>query len=100
MAKRRTRPKPAPSAPPEPNPRRLSIDASASGGAETLRLFPHELQPGDIWRDEHGAEWRVAAAPHTYREGKRVGVRMVLVRDADSHVGARLGGARAGGGAA
>jgi hypothetical protein len=44
-----------------------------------VEVFPHQLRPGDVYRDEAGVEWTVVAPPHTYRERKRVGVKLVMV---------------------
>jgi hypothetical protein len=40
-----------------------------------VEVFPHQLRPGDVYRDEAGVEWTVAA----YREGKRASVKLVMV---------------------
>ena len=69
MAKRRARPTPPPT-PPEPDPHQLSMDAPTTGQA--LGLFPHELRPGDVYRDSGGVEWTARTVPRTYLNGHRV----------------------------
>ena len=69
LTKRRARPTPPPE--PEPDPRQLSIDDVPTTG-EALRLFPHELRPGDVYRDSGGVEWTVRTVPRTYLNGHPV----------------------------
>jgi hypothetical protein len=41
-----------------------------------LRVFPHELRPGDRVLDDEPHEWEVVALPAAYRKGKILAVRM------------------------
>jgi hypothetical protein len=43
--------------------------------ATELRLFPHELRPGDLV-NVHGVDWQASSHPAVYRMGKMVEVRL------------------------
>jgi hypothetical protein len=43
--------------------------------AAELRLFPHELRPGDLVNID-GREWQVAGHPAVYRQGTMIEVRL------------------------
>jgi hypothetical protein len=49
--------------------------ASKPPPANELRVFPHELRPGDRVT-VNGQEWEVAAAPAVYLQGKMQTVRL------------------------
>jgi hypothetical protein len=66
MAKRRAK------APARPRARR---DALPQGKAETLKVFPFALRPGDGHTDDEGKEWVVLDNPESYKSGKMVMVR-------------------------
>jgi hypothetical protein len=48
---------------------------SPSPGGQ-LRVFPHQIHPGDRLTDGEGREWEVTDHPAPYRQGKLVEVRM------------------------
>jgi hypothetical protein len=68
-ARRRVRPKARPEEP-EPDPRQLELGASA------LTVLPHELRPGDVYRDSGGVERTVRTLPRTYLNGHRVSAKV------------------------
>ena len=37
-----------------------------------VEVFPHELRPGDVYRDSGCVEWTVRTQPRTYLNGHRV----------------------------
>jgi hypothetical protein len=44
-------------------------------GGNRLRVFPHQLLRGDLYRHAESVEWTVVHAPTTYRDGKRMSVK-------------------------
>jgi hypothetical protein len=66
--------------------------ASKPPPANELRVFPHELRPGDRVT-VNGQEWEVAAAPAVYLQGKMQTVRLRKPGDPERDLRRAHGGA-------
>ena len=56
----------------------MSFEAQAAP-ADGQPMLPHQLRPGDVFRDVAGAEWEVTHAPAVCRGGKRLTVQVRLL---------------------
>ena len=85
----------------KPKPEQLQLPSESAGAeAPATRVFPHQLRPGDVYRDAAGREWTVAVPPSLYRGEKRVVVRFGVPGESGREPCRGLGGSREGDGEA